>query len=334
MTETPLSKVAGPLVVLAATMVILTRLVVMLTIPATLGDPLKAAVLTPIYTINSVMSIVAFALLVLALVAIYERQARAAGWLGLIGFAAALTGTVFMAGDWWYEAFAVPWMADVAPVVFQTGAGGPLLLGGLTSFALFALGWVLFGAASLRARVFPRAISAAILLTGLIAGIPIAGAYLYGSLGFGLAIGALGLWLMRPTIFHHRAHSVVAASIALLISLAIAGCQSGDSLAGPTWQWTAQSGNPESYTIEFRTDGTVEVSADCNTVSGTYTVGVPLDLTIDVPSADLAACGDPSLDGTYFEDLGRVSSYSTDGGGLRLYFDDEAGAMQFRSAGS
>ena len=28
---------------------------------------------------------------------------------------AALVGTIFMVGDWWYEAFAVPWIADVAP---------------------------------------------------------------------------------------------------------------------------------------------------------------------------------------------------------------------------
>jgi type IV secretory pathway TrbD component len=47
--------------------------------------------------------------------------------------------------------------------------------------------------------VFPRAISGAILVTGLLAGIPIAGAYLYGSLAFGLAIAGLGLWLLRPT---------------------------------------------------------------------------------------------------------------------------------------
>ena len=93
----------------------------------------------------------------------------------------------------------MPWMADVAPVVFDTGAGGRLLVGGIASFALFALGWVIFGAASLRARVFPRPISAAILIGGLFAGIPVAGAYLYGSLLFGVAIVALGISLMRPT---------------------------------------------------------------------------------------------------------------------------------------
>jgi hypothetical protein len=210
MSATPLSSIAGPLAIAAGTMVVVTRLVTLLIVPAELGEPLKASVLSPVFAINSVASIVAFAVLALALVAVYEREAVAAGWFGVIGFAAALVGTMFMAGDWWYEAFAVPWLAEVAPGVFETGAGGRLLMGGLASFALLSLGWVLFGAASLRARVFPRAISAAILVAGLVAGVPIAGAYLYGGLAFGLAIGSLGLWLMRPTTVHQEAARVAA----------------------------------------------------------------------------------------------------------------------------
>lgn len=205
MSVTPLSSVAGPLAIVAGTMVVVTRLVTMLTVPAELGEPLKASVLSSVFAINSVASIVAFAVLALALVAVYEREARAAGWFGVLGLAAALVGTMFMTGDWWYEAFAVPWLAEVAPGVFETGAGGRLLMGGLASFALLSLGWVLFGAASLRARVFPRATSAAILVAALVAGVPIAGAYLYGGLAFGLAIASLGLWLMRPSTVHHEA---------------------------------------------------------------------------------------------------------------------------------
>jgi hypothetical protein len=201
MSGTPLARIAGPIAVVAGTLVIGTRLVVMLTTPAELGDSLMASVLSPIFAVNSVVSILAFALLVLALFAVYDWEAQAAGWLGVVGVAGALIGTVFMTGDWWYEAFAVPWMADVAPVVFETGAGGRLLVGGLLSFALFSLGWALFGAASIRARVFPRAISALILVGGILAGIPIAGAYLYGSLIFGIAIVSLGAWLLRAASY-------------------------------------------------------------------------------------------------------------------------------------
>jgi heat shock protein HslJ len=134
------------------------------------------------------------------------------------------------------------------------------------------------------------------------------------------------------------------AAIALAGALAVAGCQAGDSLAGPTWQWTAphvtnpagQSvvPDPESYTIEFLTDGTVNVKADCNTLTGSYTVGVPLDLTIDLATPTRDACGDLSLDSVYLEYLSQISSYSTDGGELRLFFADDVGAMQFRVQGS
>jgi hypothetical protein len=167
MSPSPLSAIAGPVALIAGALVALTRIATILTIPA---EPaaLRAAVVAPAHAINGVASIVAFSLLLLALVAIYEREATAAGWLGVIGLGAAMTGTVFMAGDWWYEAFAVPWMADVAPAVFETGPGGRLLVGGLSSFAMFAVGWVIFGAASLRAHVFPAAISGAILIGPLV----------------------------------------------------------------------------------------------------------------------------------------------------------------------
>jgi heat shock protein HslJ len=115
-------------------------------------------------------------------------------------------------------------------------------------------------------------------------------------------------------------------------------------LAGQAWHWTAlQQSNPanetitpdsERYTIEFLTDGTVHVQADCNSLSGTYTVGVPLDLTINRATTTMAACDDPSLDAMYLESLGRVASYSTDNGVLNLDLADDGGAMQFEMPGS
>lgn len=196
MATSPLSRIAGPLAVIAGVLVVATRIPTLLLVLGGGGD-LTSYVLGPTHAIVGVASIVAFGLLVLALVAIYEREAQSAGWLGLIGFGAALLGTIFMAGDWWYEAFAVPRIAEVAPELIATFVGGRLLMGGLASFALLGIGWVLFGAASLRARVFPTAISAAILIGGLLSGIPIGLAYLTGGVILGLAIAWLGVWLMR-----------------------------------------------------------------------------------------------------------------------------------------
>ena len=130
---------------------------------------------------------------------------------------------------------------------------------------------------------------------------------------------------------------------ALIGALAVAGCQAGDSLAGPAWQWTgvqetnptgeALAPDPKSYTIEFLTDGTVKIQADCNSLNGTYAVGVPLDLTIDVVTTP-TACADASLDGTFLDYLGQVASYSTSRGALELSLADDAGAMHFTAPGS
>ncbi len=195
MSTSPLARIAGPVAIIAGVMVVVTRLPTVVFVVA--GGDLTAFVLGQTHAITSVASIVAFALLVLALVGIYDHEARSAGWLGLIGFVAALLGTIFMAGDWWYEAFAVPRIAEVAPELIPIFVGGRLLLGGLTSFTLLGVGWVLFGVASLRARVFPTPISAAILVGGLLSGIPIGFAYLTGGIILGVAITWLGVWLMQ-----------------------------------------------------------------------------------------------------------------------------------------
>lgn len=67
-------------------------------------------------------------------------------------------------------------------------------LGAISSYWLFAIGWVSFGVASLRARVFPIWISVFIVIGGIAGyqallspwGIPL-----------GLAMVTLGMWLLR-----------------------------------------------------------------------------------------------------------------------------------------
>ena len=195
MSPSLLARSAAPLAIVAGSLLVINR-VVMLTVPADV-EALMAYVLTPIWSINSIAQIVAFAMLVISLVATYELQARETGVFGVIAVCAAIFGTVFMAGDWWYEAFAVPRIAEVDPSVMVGFAQGRLLLGGLMSFALFGIGWVLYGIASVRARVFPAAISWAIAAGGLISAIPVGVAYLTGNVVLGLALVALGIWLIR-----------------------------------------------------------------------------------------------------------------------------------------
>jgi hypothetical protein len=81
---------------------IITRPVILFTLPAEIGAFTEYLRSTS-HAVNSVVSILAFALLVVALVALYEREARAAGAFGALAFGAAVVGTMFMTGDWWYE---------------------------------------------------------------------------------------------------------------------------------------------------------------------------------------------------------------------------------------
>jgi hypothetical protein len=191
-----LARYGAPISVVAGALMIITRLVILFTTPTDVG-PLKAYVLTTTHAVNGVVSILAFALLVLALVALYDREARSAGGFGVLAFGAAVVGTMFMTGDWWYEGFAVPRLAEVAPDVIDTFVGGRLIIGGLTSFALFGIGWILYGAASTRAGVIPRRISITILVAGLLSGVPIWFVYLSGGVVHGLAFVWLGAWLQR-----------------------------------------------------------------------------------------------------------------------------------------
>jgi len=196
MPTTPLARYGAPIAIVAGALMIITRLVILFTTPTEIG-PFIAYVLTTTHAVTSVVSILAFALLVIALVAVYDREASSAGEFGALAFGAAVLGTMFMTGDWWYEAFAVPRIAEIAPEVVDTFVGGRLLVGGLISFALFGIGWIMYGVASIRARVIPRSISITILVAGLMSGVPLGIVYLSGGVVHGLAFVWLGAWMLR-----------------------------------------------------------------------------------------------------------------------------------------
>jgi hypothetical protein len=63
---------------------IITRPVIFFTTPAEVGD-LKEYLLSTTHAVNSVVSILAFALLLIALVGLYDREARSAGKFGALG---------------------------------------------------------------------------------------------------------------------------------------------------------------------------------------------------------------------------------------------------------
>ena len=74
-----------------------------------------------VHSLRYGLALLAMYCLLLALTGIFLRQADAAGWLGVAGYLVAFLGTLLVAGDWWFESFIAPRIAEVAPEV-MTGA--------------------------------------------------------------------------------------------------------------------------------------------------------------------------------------------------------------------
>jgi hypothetical protein len=119
------------------------------------GDRISEAATSAAFFLPSGAQLVAMALLLIGLVAMFVRQAEALGALGLTGFVFALLGTTLAAGAAWSQVFVVPRLSEVAPSVADQGAGS-VLAGFVLSFLLFGVGWILFGVATLRTQLFPR----------------------------------------------------------------------------------------------------------------------------------------------------------------------------------
>jgi hypothetical protein len=184
-----LLRLGGLAAVAAATLILFTQLLSFL-----LDESVPS---TPV-VVNSVLKLLTFFLLLLGLVGLYAHQSGAAGPLGLAGFLAAFLGTMLLSGDLWLEAFAFPYLVEVAPRVVEQTPTGTLAAGAVASFITFAIGWVLFAVASLRARVLPRG-GAILLIAGGVIGfgfviVPGAGILL------ALAVGWMGFALRQSDL--------------------------------------------------------------------------------------------------------------------------------------
>ena len=186
----PLYRLAGPSA-LGAGVLIVAAQVAMLPF-----DPKDHVATTqhPVFQIGGVAYLVGFCLLMITLVGAWEWLAGAAGRLGTVAIVVAIVGTMLLGGDLWFETFAVPWLADMAPASLDTEPTVLLALGAITSYTLFAAGWALFGIASLRAHVFPVPICLAIAVSGLVGFRALLAPW---CVPLGLSVGALRVWMLR-----------------------------------------------------------------------------------------------------------------------------------------
>jgi hypothetical protein len=147
----------------------------------------ETATTTP-YFLVFLLYLLGAVLLLLGLVGLYASQSEAAGVLGLVGFLAAFLGTALLAGVLWFELFITPSLATRAPGLAEAELG---LAGFILVFLLGVVGWVLFGAATLRARTYPRWAAVLLMIGGVVAFVPVP---LAGTV-FSVAIAWLGLVL-------------------------------------------------------------------------------------------------------------------------------------------
>jgi hypothetical protein len=190
MLDSPLSRNVGPVAVAAGVLMVVAQLVMLPFDP----DDHVATSTDPVFQIGGVIYLIGFCALMITLIGAYGWGLHKAGGFGVVAVVTAIVGTMLLAGDLWFETFAVPWLADEAPASLDTDPTTLLAIGAIASYLSFAVGWALFGIASYRARVFPTAICVAIVICGLIGfrallsptGIPL-----------GLAVAWLGVWMMR-----------------------------------------------------------------------------------------------------------------------------------------
>ncbi|MGH3087847.1 MAG: hypothetical protein ACRDSJ_11090 [Rubrobacteraceae bacterium] len=149
------------------------------------GDLMELAA-TGAYLADGAARVLAGILLLIGLVGLYVRQSEASGIPGLIAFLVAFAGTALILGTWWTNAFVAPSLATDAPAFLEAGPTGVLGFAFTMSFALAALGWLLFGVVSLRAKVYPRVAAAALVVGAALtfAPLPATGVVFYAAIAW------------------------------------------------------------------------------------------------------------------------------------------------------
>jgi hypothetical protein len=130
--------------------VIASLMALVFVLPRVLSQTPNGLASSSIITLTGVLLILAWVLVSVGLVGLYESQQEAVGVLGVVGFAIALVGSLLVVGVLCIQTFNI-----------GVSGGLALLLAGIVVI-LSSVGWFLFALATYRASIYPRA--AAILL--------------------------------------------------------------------------------------------------------------------------------------------------------------------------
>ena len=135
--------------------------------------------------------------------------------------------------------------------------------------------------------------------------------------------------------------------VGLLIATAtlLGACanEQGGTITGTTWRLVSlQTQSPQfsaivpaegqaNYNIVFNEDGTFSAKADCNQLSGNYSIQGNGVLTITPGPMTLAQCAPDSLSDQYVQALGQAGSYTIADNQLTITLLDD-GTLTYRAA--
>jgi LysM repeat protein len=115
------------------------------------------------------------------------------------------------------------------------------------------------------------------------------------------------------------------------------GTESVSLLQSTPWQWVSHLDqaagetsipDPQNYVVSFLADGTVQVKADCNNATGTYTANGN-SLSITLGPVTLAACPEGSRSDQFLSLLGSAAQYAVTDTQLRIDLVADGGNLTF-----
>jgi len=152
--------------------------------------------------IYSSLNLISMLMLLIGLVGTFLYHFQRIGKFGIVSFVVAFMGTMLIAGDAWFEAFVVPFVANTAPQLVNEVPSGSLIIGALLSFLSFSIGWILVGISCLKARIIPKYISILIICGGIFGFKALTIPYLFV---LAIAVGFLGKWIYdNPKINYYE----------------------------------------------------------------------------------------------------------------------------------
>lgn len=154
---------------------------------------ISAAATSPSFYAPTVAALSSTVLLLVGLIGLFIRQAGELRTLGLVGFVVGVAGTALAAGGQWTYVFVLPYLAEKAPDLADASSGS-VVAGFMLSYAIMAIGWLLFGIATLRTRVFPRWAVVLLIAGAVVILLPLPSRTLL----LGVAVSCLGYVLAGP----------------------------------------------------------------------------------------------------------------------------------------